>query len=128
MAEKTILVVDDEKELGETVKMMLEVAGGYRVITAFDGKEGIKKAYTFKPDLILMDIKMPEMDGLDALKIIKENDSTMAIPVIMLTACAEDVYRLKASQLYDEDYLIKPIKTDELLASIARVFERKKGK
>jgi len=84
------------------------------VVTAFDGKEGVKKAYMIKPDLILMDIRMPEMDGLEALRILKEGASTMAIPVIMLTSCSEDIYKLKASQLYDEGCLAKPIKTNEL--------------
>ena len=127
MHEKTILVIDDEKDLGETVRMMLEVAGGYKVVTAFNGKDGIKKAHMLKPDLILLDISMPEMDGLTALKILKENSATMAIPVVMLTACGDDVFKLKASQLYDEDYLVKPVKTDELIERVAKVLKRRRA-
>jgi len=128
MGEKTILVVDDEKNLRETVKMILEVFGGYKVVTASDGKEGIKQAHMVKPDLILLDIKMPEMDGLQTLKILKEATATMRIPVVMLTACGEDILKMKASQLYDEDYIIKPIEARELVARVEKVLERKKAK
>jgi DNA-binding response OmpR family regulator len=125
MREKTILVIDDEEGFGETVRMMLEVAGDYKVITASDGKEGIKKAHMIKPDLILLDIRMPEMDGLEVLKILKEEPATISIPVVMLTACTEDVYKIKASQLYDEDFLTKPIKTDELIDRVRTVLARR---
>lgn len=128
MDRKTILVVDDEKDFGETVIMMLESAGKYDVITAFDGKEGVKKAGMMKPDLILMDIKMPEMDGLEALKILKSNRATMQIPVIMLTACSDDIFKVRACQLYNEDYLVKPVKTEELIAAIEKVLARREGK
>jgi len=128
MERKTILVVDDEKDFGETIIMMLESAGKYDVITAFDGKEGVKKAGMMKPDLILLDIKMPEMDGLEALKILKENSATMKIPVIMLTACSDDIYKLRACQLYNEDYLVKPVKTEELIATVEKVLGRREIK
>ena len=126
MAEKVILVVDDEEGFGETIKMMLEVGGEYKVVTAYNGKEAIKKAHIVKPKLILLDIMMPEMDGLETLKILKETNVTMQIPVIMLTGCQEDVYKLKASQLYDEDYILKPVETKELLARIEKVLKRRK--
>lgn len=126
MKEKTILLIDDEKDFGETVRMMLEVAGGYKVVTAFDGKEGVKKAHMIKPHLILLDIKMPEMDGLEVLKILKKSPETMSIPVVMLTACSDDVFKLKACQLYDEDYLVKPVKTDDLIERVRKVLERRK--
>lgn len=128
MSERTVLVIDDEKELGKTIEMMLEVVGGYRVIAAFDGKEGIKKAHMTKPDLIILDIMMPELNGLETLRILKEDAGTMKIPVIMLTACDEDIYRLKAAQLYDEDYLTKPVKAQELVSRVEKVFARRKVK
>ncbi|MBN1353524.1 MAG: response regulator [Candidatus Omnitrophica bacterium] len=127
MGQKTILLVDDEKDLSETISMMLEVSGEYKVVSACNGKEGIKKAYLVKPDLILLDIKMPEMDGIETLKILKEGPSTASIPVVMLTACDEDVFKLKTSQLYNEDYLIKPIKAEELLSRLEKVFKRREG-
>lgn len=126
MKEKKILVVDDEKDLRETIKMMLEAAGGYKVETASDGKEAVKKAHLVKPDLVILDIRMPEMDGLQTLKLLKESTATMAIPVVMLTALTDDIFRLKTSQLYDEDYITKPIRADELVARIEKVLERKK--
>jgi len=127
MGEKTILVVDDDKGVRETIKKILGVFGGYSVVMASDGKEAIKKAYMEKPDLILLDISMPEMDGLKTLKILKESVSTMRIPVIMLTGHGEDIFKLSASQLYDEDYITKPVEARELVDRIEKVFERGKA-
>ncbi|MFA5007703.1 MAG: response regulator [Candidatus Omnitrophota bacterium] len=126
MYEKTILLVDDEKDFVELTSVMLEVRGGYKVVTAYDGKEAVKKANKFKPDLILMDISMPRMDGIEALKILKAHPKTLPIPVIMLTAHGEDFLREKACQLYDEDYITKPVEAAELMARIAKVLENRK--
>ena len=126
MSVKTILVIDDEKDFGETVKMMLEAYNIYKVVTASNGKEGIKKAHMIKPDLILLDITMPEMNGIEALKLLKESSATVGIPVIMLTGHTEDIFKIKAHQLYDEDYITKPVKTKELLARVEKVLERRK--
>jgi DNA-binding response OmpR family regulator len=128
MEQKTILVVDDEEGFTDTVRMMLEVIGGYKVISAANGKEAVKKAHLIKPDLILMDIRMPEMDGLHALQLLKEDDETVAIPVIMLTACDEDIYKMEAAQLYDEDYLVKPVKAADLVARVEKTLKRRKQK
>jgi len=124
MGEKTILIIDDEKEFCKTIEMMLGVAGQFKIVMACDGKEGIKQAHMVNPDLILLDIKMPELDGIETLKILKENNATMKIPVIMLTACEEDVLKIKASQLYDEDYITKPVKTNELVDRVQKVLKR----
>jgi len=126
MPTNKILVIDDEEDFSNTIKMMLELAGDYEIVSACDGKEGIKKAHLVRPDLILLDIKMPEMDGLEALKILKGNPETMSIPVVMLTACDEDIYKLKACQLYDEDYLVKPVKTEILIDRVKKVMARRK--
>jgi DNA-binding response OmpR family regulator len=128
MGEKKILIVDDDRSLRETIKKMLEVFGGFSVVMASDGKEAVKKAYMDKPDLILLDIDMPEMDGLKTLKILKEGPSTMRIPVIMLTGHGEDIFKLNASQLYDEDYITKPVEAPELVDRIEKAFERRKAK
>jgi len=125
MSERKILLVEDEKDIREMLKKVLEIYGRYTVIMAEDGKEAIKQANITKPDLILMDIKMPEMDGLEALKILKETSTTVAIPVIMVTACSEDLCRAEAGRLYDEDYITKPVKIDDLIARIEKVLIRR---
>ncbi len=122
---KTILVIDDEKDFAETIKMMLETVDEYEIIMAHDGKEGIKKACMAKPDLILLDITMPEMDGIQTLKLLKENDATVKIPVIMVTAHDEDVFKIKSAQLYNEDYITKPVETKVLLLKIEQVLKKR---
>lgn len=126
MDKKTILIIDDEKDLCDTIEMMLEVMGGYKIVKAYNGKEGIEQAHLAKPVLILLDITMPEMDGLETLKILKENNATKAIPVVILTACNEDVFKFQASHLYSEDYITKPVKTNELVTRIEKVLKRRK--
>ena len=121
-----ILLIEDENNVRKTIKMLLEAMGGYKVITASDGKEGIKQANMFKPNLILLDINMPEMDGMHTLKILKECTTTVKIPVVMLTGYSEDVYKVHASQLYDEDYILKPVDGKELVDRIEKVLSRRK--
>lgn len=87
---KKILVVDDEQEIVELVRARLET-NGYRVISAFDGKEGVEKAKQEKPDLILMDISMPRMMGGEAAKLLKADAATKHIPIMFLTAVASKV-------------------------------------
>ncbi|MFC1754890.1 response regulator [Thermoproteota archaeon] len=123
MAKKKILVVDDEDRLVEMVKIRLEVAG-YQVITASDGKQGLQKAKSDKPDLILLDIMMPEIDGFEVSKQLKEAESTKKIPIIMLTALAaghdvhreENMEKLKKAQI--ESYVTKPFIGGDLLDKI----------
>ena len=125
MEEKIILIIDDNKELCKTVKRGLEVLGDFKVAAAFDGNEGIKLAKRYKPHLILLDIQMPKMDGFEVLKALKGNDATIAIPVVMLTANADDVSKIIASQMYDEDYITKPVDLNELNTRVENVLKRR---
>lgn len=118
MLEK-ILFIDDEPDLVKVVAVRLE-ASKYRVITASDGKEGLEKARIENPNLILLDIMMPGMDGFEVLRELKRDPKTTDIPVIMLTAKGESQSLFKAQELQSTDYLIKPFEAEELLSLIKK--------
>ena len=120
-----ILMIDDEKDLCFFVKANLEIVGNYEVLTATSGKEGLRTASWNKPDVILLDVMMPGMDGFEVLKKLKEDVKTSSIPVIMLTAKADDESKMRAAGLYGDDYLIKPVEFKTLKARIDSVLESK---
>ena len=121
MASKKILAVDDERHIVRLIQVNLERAG-YQVVTAFDGPEALKKVETDKPDLVVLDVMMPKMDGFEVLKRLQANPETRDIPIIMLTAKAQDtdVFRGWASGV--SAYLTKPFNPLELLTFIKRIF------
>ena len=120
-AKKKILVIDDEADLIFFVKKNLEADGEFEVFTATDGRSGIAKAVSKKPDLILLDIIMPYMDGLTVLEILKrQKHQTRTIPVAMLTAKRESKYILQAEKLGIVDYIMKPFTIEELKKMINR--------
>ena len=125
MTSKKILIIDDEEDLSFFVKANLELDGGYKVKVATSGKAGIKAASQYKPNLILLDIMMPKMDGFEVLKKLKTCHETLAIPVIMLTAKGDEETKLKASKLYNESYIIKPVQIEVLKAKIEEVLSRR---
>jgi two-component system alkaline phosphatase synthesis response regulator PhoP len=119
---KRILVVDDERHIVRLIQVNLE-REGYQVLTAFDGKDGLQKAKTEKPDLVVLDVMMPYMDGFEVLKSMKADPAMSEIPVIMLTAKAQDadVFRGWASGV--DCYLTKPFNPMELLTFVRRIFQ-----
>ena len=121
---KKILMIDDEKDLCELIKQNLELSGEYKVICANNGRAGISAARREKPDLILLDIIMPGVSGFSVLKELKEKEDTCSIPVIMLTAVDNEQVKEKALGLYDEDYLVKPVRSEVLMAKIEEVLKR----
>jgi DNA-binding response OmpR family regulator len=117
---KTILVVDDEKRLVSVVEAYLEQEG-YRVVKAYNGREALHVARAEKPDLIILDVMMPEMDGLEFMHHHrKENDT----PIILLTAKVESDDRVIGLELGADDYVTKPFRPRELLARIKAVLRR----
>jgi len=120
--QKKILVVDDERHIVRLVQVNLE-REGHQVVAAFDGKEALKKEESEKPDLIVLDVMMPHMDGFEVLKRLKADDQTKDIPVVMLTAKAQDadVFRGWASGV--DCYLTKPFNPIELQTFVKRIFE-----
>ncbi len=122
---KKILIIDDEKDFGFFVKQNLELVGGYSVTVATGGKDGIAAAMRHKPDLILLDVIMPQMSGFEVLQALKDGKETTMIPVIMLTAVDTDEAKEKALGLYNEDYIVKPVAISELKAKIDVVLSRR---
>ncbi len=112
--DKLILVVDDEAPIVEILKFNL-TKSGYRVLAAYDGEEGLRLAVSEKPDLILLDVMLPKMDGFEVCKKIREKHST---PIIMLTARDEEVDKVLGLELGADDYITKPFSVRELLARV----------
>lgn len=119
---KKILVIDDEPEIILAIQIRLKQAN-YEVVSAYDGKDGIEKAAKEKPDLILLDILMPEMNGFQTLQKLKEDTQTMSIPVIMLTAKSQLDDVTKATNLGAEDYIVKPFDHIAMLKKIKELLK-----
>lgn len=115
---KTILIVEDEEPLALLIKRILELKGGYQTMIARDGKEGLQLALSKLPDLILLDINMPKMDGFEVLKRLKEDKSTLSIPVIMVSGNTDDLSKLKTASLYSDDYVTKPFVAEVLISKV----------
>jgi len=126
MPKKRILIIDDELDFCRMIKMNLETKGDFNVDFATNSKKGVGLAKKLKPDLILLDIRMPNVDGFAVLKELKNSSQTMSIPVVMLTALADMDSQIQAAQLYTEDYLTKPIDTQALKLKIDEVLRRAK--
>lgn len=119
-----ILVVDDEPHIVRLVQVNLEKAG-YDVTTASNGREALEAVAEVQPDLVVLDVMMPEMDGLEALKRLKENAATSEIPVILLTAKAQDADVFEGWKSGADLYLTKPFNPGELLLFVQRIFKSK---
>jgi len=116
-----ILVVDDEPDIVTLVKSRLE-ANGYEVVSAYNGKDGIEKAEEAQPDMILLDLMMPIMDGYEAGQKLKENPKTKEIPIILFTAAAAEEVAKKGAETIDAiDYVVKPFDDAALLFLINRI-------
>ncbi len=116
---KKILVVDDDPDIVEVVKMRLS-ANDYDVITASSGGEGLKKVASEKPNLVLLDIMMPGLDGFAVLEKLRQDANTATLPVIMFTAKGKSSALIKATNLRATDYIIKPFEAADLLAMIKK--------
>lgn len=116
----TVLVVDDEPHIVQLVRLYLQNEG-FQVEAAFDGKQALEKARSVRPDLIVLDIMMP---GLDGLEVTRELRKTSAVPIIFLTARGEDVDRIVGLELGADDYLAKPFNPRELVARVKAVLRR----
>jgi CheY-like chemotaxis protein len=116
---KVILIVEDDPKSLTLTKDLLKVSG-YTTIQATDGKQGVELAKAAKPDLILMDIMMPKMDGYTACHAIKSDKATKNIPVIMVTAVGFDLNRQLAERVGASAYVTKPIDREELMKTIGQ--------
>lgn len=118
-----ILVVDDELNIRELVKFNLEKSG-YKTMEAEDGQTAVRMAKTEKPELIVLDLMLPGIDGLEVCRLLKNARETSAIPIIMLTAKSEEIDKVIGLELGADDYLTKPFSPRELLARIKAVLRR----
>ncbi|MFZ3072577.1 MAG: response regulator transcription factor [Thermodesulfobacteriota bacterium] len=119
-----ILIVDDEADILTLLSYNLEKSG-FCVHEAKDGPEAIKSAARKTPDLILLDVMLPDMDGMEVLKRLKQDDRTSHVPVIMLTAKGEEVDKIVGFELGAEDYVTKPFSPRELILRVKAVLKRK---
>ncbi|MDG1031742.1 MAG: response regulator transcription factor [Flavobacteriaceae bacterium] len=118
-----ILIVDDDPDIIEILRYNLSLAG-YEVKAASNGKEAIKKAKIFIPEIILLDVMMPEMDGIEACRLIREIPSLNNSRIIFLSARNEDYTQLSAFDSGADDYISKPVKPKILLKKISSIFKR----
>lgn len=114
-----ILVVDDETNILKTISICLRSAG-HQVLSAVSGTDGVQKAFAHKPDLILLDILLPELNGLLVLEALREDERTSGTPIIVISGRAEDSDIEKALTKGANDYLVKPFKPVELLEHVHR--------
>ena len=121
MNKKKILIVDDEDDILHFLELVLREKG-YEVATASGGHEALTKAQVDRPDLVLLDIMMPQMDGWEVLKLLRVDDETANIPVAMLSARTEAKDRVQGLQEGAIDYICKPFSLAELLAKIETIF------
>ena len=119
----TILIVEDEQDIRELLAYNLEKEG-YATVQAADGKEGLDLARSRKPDLILLDLMLPKMDGLAVCRELERDSGTVRIPIIMLTARGEDVDRILGFELGADDYVVKPFSPRELMLRISVIMKR----
>ena len=112
---KTILIIDDEADFLYFVKANLELARDYKVVGAKSGKAGLDAAASQKPDIILLDIILPDIDGFGVLDNLKKNEKTALIPVVMLTAIKDKISVSKAKAGGAAEYISKPFTVQELL-------------
>ena len=123
MINKRILVVDDDKEIVRLVRAYLEQAG-FVVLTAFDGETALHTIRREKPDLVVLDLMLPDRDGWDITRVVRSDTAIAATPIIMLTARVEDTDKIIGLELGADDYIAKPFNPREVVARVRSVLRR----
>ncbi len=119
-AERTVLLVEDDPDNRIIFRTILEFHG-HRVVEAADGEAGVELARSTRPDMILMDITLPRLDGWSAIRLLRDGPETAAIPIVALTALVLEADRVRAAELGCVGYLSKPIALGRILAEVDRV-------
>jgi len=127
MAKEKILIIEDEKDIVKMLEYNLEKEG-FRVVSAYNGEAGLELSRKERSDLILLDLMLPKMDGLDVCKAVKNDAKTAHIPIIILTAKAREADKVVGLELGADDYVTKPFSPRELIARIKAVLRRGKEK
>lgn len=117
---KKILVIDDEIDFINILTMRLK-ATGYETVAALDGRDGLDKARRLNPDLIILDIMMPKMDGYEVCRLLKFDEKYKSIPIIMLTAKTQVVDKTMGGAVGADDYITKPFESDELIKKVKSI-------
>jgi len=125
---KTILIVEDERDVVDLLTLNLRKSGGFIISTAADGASGLEKARTEKPAFIILDLMLPKMSGLEVCKILKTDPEARHIPIMMLTAKAEEVDRIVGLEFGADDYVTKPFSPREVLLRIQAIMRRGEAK
>ena len=118
-----VIIIEDERDLAELVAFNLEKEG-WRTAIALDGRSGLELVTTELPDLVILDLMLPEMGGIEVCRALRRQEKTAAIPIIMVTAKGEEIDRVVGFEVGADDYLVKPFSTRELLLRIKAILRR----
>ncbi len=121
---KSILIIDDEEDIKAIAQMGLEMAANWQVITADSGKEGLTKAIALQPEVILLDLMMPDWDGTETLKQLKNNQNTANIPVILMTAKTQQAIAPELANLELAGVITKPFRPLQLPEQIDKILNQ----
>ncbi len=116
---KNILIVDDEQDIVESIKFVLE-ASGYSCYTAFDGEEGLRLAKEIMPDLIILDVMMPKINGYKISRLLKYDSKYKNIPILMITARSQEEDKLIGEETGADEYITKPFDLDDVLKQVEK--------
>jgi CheY-like chemotaxis protein len=123
MTTRHVLIIDDEYDIRAVAELSLKAVGGWQVSTAASGSEGVAKAANEQPDVILLDVMMPDMDGIATFQVLQANSATKSIPVILLTAKTQAAEQRRFAELGVRAIITKPFKAMKLPAQIAAALD-----
>ena len=128
LMKKKILVVDDDESVAGTVKLLLESTNNYQVKILSQAKDILTHVHAFKPDVILLDLLMPDIGGFEVCEMLDNDAVGMGTPIIVISGLDKDVDKVKAYKLGIVDYLVKPITKNDLVASVEKAIKSKEQK
>src|SRR5260370_32104892 len=120
---RQILIIEDESDVADLLEMTLRKAG-FKASTAGDGASGLQKARDDRPDFIILDLMLPKMSGLEVCRILNSDNATAQMPILMLTAKAEEIDRIVGLEFGADDYVTKPFSPREIVLRIRAIFRR----
>ncbi len=123
-SDKSILIVEDERDVVDLLVLNLRKSGGFLISTALDGQAGLEKARKEKPAFIILDLMLPKLSGLEVCRILKSDPPTRHIPIMMLTAKAEEIDRIVGLEFGADDYVTKPFSPREVILRIQAILRR----
>lgn len=127
MRKPKVLIVEDDPDIAASIRYSLELHKGIECLQALDGKEALKKAREESPDLIILDVMLPKMDGFQVSRLLKFDEMYKHIPIIMLTARAQDSDQALGMETGADEYVTKPFSLDALLGLVMQYLEQNRG-